>query len=84
VFFGPGFRQRMIEGSKDQAIVRLTGCPIRENARMMGMDADEAALLCRSFNTSAIEQLNPAFSLRVSRAMCAGHQFCEMIIERKR
>jgi hypothetical protein len=82
-FFGPGSGQRMIEGSGDQAVVRLTGCPIMANAAMTGIDPEDALRLCRTFHASAVAHLNPEYEYRISRALCQKNAFCEMVIEKK-
>jgi hypothetical protein len=81
-FFGPGSGQRMVEGSGDQAVVRLTGCPIMANAAMTGIDPEDAIRLCRIFNASVVAELNSGYRYRISRALCQNNPFCEIIIEK--
>ena len=84
VLFGPEFETRFIEGFPDEGVIRLTECAMFREESAHGIDPAVVNRVCQAYVASAIEALNPAFTISVTRARCRGDAFCEMIIERKK
>jgi hypothetical protein len=84
ILFGPEFETRYIEGFPDEAVIRLTGCAMFREESAHGISPAHVNRVCRTYVASAIEALNPAFTISVTRARCSGDSFCEMVIERKK
>ncbi|WP_067047691.1 hypothetical protein [Methanofollis ethanolicus] len=83
VLFGPDFRFSILATSPDSATIVLKGCPYTRYLAGAGCDADTAFSWCLPFAISAVEHLNPAFTLRFVRARCMGEAQCEMTVRRK-
>lgn len=84
ILFGPEFETRYIEGFPDEAVIRLTGCAMFREQSAHGISPAQVNRVCRTYVASAIEALNPAFTITVTRSRCSGDSFCEMVIERKK
>ncbi len=84
VLFGPEFETRFIEGFPDEGVIRLTECAMFREESAHGISPAVVNRICQAYVASAIEALNPAFTISVTRARCRGDTFCEMIIGRKK
>lgn len=84
VLFGPEFETRFIEGFPEEAVIRLTECAMFREESAHGISPTSVNQVCQAYVGSAIEALNPAFTISVNRARCSGDSFCEMIIARKK
>ena len=84
ILFGPEFRFDIVEETKDRVVGKVIECPILNRAREMGLDPETVALkACVTFDKSAVENLNPAYTHRLNANMCSGSRYCEMVIERQ-
>ena len=84
LIFGREFETRYIEGFPGEAVIRLTECPMLHRADERGFAHSRASVLCSAYVQSIIKALNSRYQIRISRAMCRGDNFCEMIIEPKK
>jgi hypothetical protein len=84
MLFGPAFETPYIEGFSEEAVIRLTRCPLysEEFKELAAPETIRAA--CCAYLVTTIEALNPEFGLSVPFSRCAGDEFCEMVIERKK
>lgn len=83
MLFGPAFETPYIEGYSEEAVIRLTRCPLYSEEYREHADPETIRAACCAYLVTAIEALNPDFSLSVPFSRCAGEDFCEIIIERK-
>lgn len=85
ILYGPEFKFHEVEKIRGITAGRITGCPILNRAREMGLDPEIAALTaCKELEKSAVENLNPEYTYRLNANMCSGDEYCEMVIERRR
>ena len=68
---------------EDRSVVRVTKCPFIFREMEMRGHTEPLFSKCLAFSISAIETLNPDYSLRFVRSMCMGDKACEMKIVRK-
>ena len=84
ILYGPECKVERVEGTEDKAVSKVTGCPVLNRTKEMGLDPKVVCLAaCRTFCKSAIENLNSKYTMRFTRNMCAGDPYCEMVIELK-
>jgi len=84
ILYGPECKVGMVEGTEDRAVVKVTGCAVLNQALDMGLDPKVVCLAaCRTEGESVIENLNPKYTQRFTRNMCAGDPYCEIVIELK-
>ena len=83
VLFGPGFETPYIQGFSDEAVIRITRCPLYSEEFWASASPDIIHTACSAYLESAIKSLNPEFNLTQSRSRCSGDKYCEMIIKRK-
>jgi hypothetical protein len=84
ILFGPEFETRYIEGSPEEAVIRLTGCAMFREESAHDISPVQVNSVCHAYIQHAIEALNPEFSISTARARCCGDSFCEMVIERRK
>ncbi|HDR73262.1 MAG TPA: hypothetical protein ENN85_05070 [Methanoculleus sp.] len=84
ILFGPAFETRFIEGFPDEAVIRLTECALFRDERAPDIPPSGVHAVCTAYVRHAIDALNPAFGITITRSMCCGDPFCEMVITRKR
>lgn len=83
VLFGPEFRLSVLATSPESATIVVKACPYTRHLNAVGGDAGSAFSWCLPFAVSAVEHLNPAFTLRFVRARCMGEAQCEMTVRKK-
>jgi hypothetical protein len=83
IFFSPDYNMEHISIEEDRSVVRVTKCPFIFREMEMRGNTEPLFSKCLAFSISAIETLNPDFSLRFVRSMCMGDKACEMKIVRK-
>ena len=84
ILYGPEFEFENIEGTGDRVVGKVTGCAVLNQALGMGLDPKVVCLgACQTFCKSTIENLNPKYTHRFDKSMCAGDPYCEMVIELK-
>ncbi len=83
IFFSPDYNMEHLKIEEDRSVVRVTKCPFIFREMEMRGHTEPLFSKCLAFSISAIETLNPDYSLRFVRSMCMGDKACEMKIVRK-
>lgn len=83
VLFGPTFETPYIEGSPEESVIRLTECAMFRPEVEKRRDPPQVNRVCTAYVKSAVEALNPGYTIRVTRARCRGDSFCEMVIGKR-
>jgi hypothetical protein len=80
LFQGPQLVITGISEEGDAAVIRMERCPALARARKLRMDAKRVCMGCNAYSRSAVESLNPAFTLVHGKSMCLGDPFCEILV----
>lgn len=83
VFFGPEYRGEQLVVNRERTTVMKTRCPFLLRELEMGRQTDLFFQKCMAFSISAVESMNPEYTLRFVRGMCVGDKTCEMKILKK-
>jgi hypothetical protein len=83
IFFSPDYNMEHIKIEEDRSVVRVSKCPFIFRELEMRGNTEPLFSKCLAFSISAIENLNPDYSLRFVRSMCMGDKACEMKIVKK-
>ncbi len=83
LFFGAEFKQEVLDLSPDTAVILRKRCPFHAYAGMLQRNPEHLFAKCLVFSVVAVEQLNPAFTLRFVRGSCMGDRQCELKVVRK-
>jgi hypothetical protein len=84
ILYGPGFEFENVEETEDRVVSKITGCAVLNQAKEMGLDPKVVCLAaCQTIGKSTIENLNPKYTMRFDKTMCAGDPYCETVIELK-
>ncbi len=83
IFFGTEFKQEILDLSHDTAVILRKRCPFHATAMMLQTKPDSIFSKCLVFSVVAVEQLNPAFTLRFIRGSCMGDRHCELKVAKK-
>ncbi len=81
ILFGPELKWRAIEKGIDRTVGKVTGCPLLNRALEMGMNPAVLLSACQAYSRSAVENLNPMYTIKSKKRMCTGDPYCENIIE---
>ena len=84
IMMGPGFEGKRIEATEDHVVYKMTGCPVFNAHKEMGADMIITQDVCQAFCSNAVESLNPRYTIRYTKHMCAGDSNCEYIIGLKK
>jgi hypothetical protein len=84
ILFGPEMKSSVSKRRADRAAMKGTRCPLLNRALEMGMDPALLLNACQAFNRSAVENLNPKYTVRSAKSMCTGDRYCENVIEPKK
>jgi hypothetical protein len=83
VFFGPEIRTEPGLSNPDRAVIMIRRCPFLYREKEMRETGGQLLTRCLAFSIATVEVLNPAYTLRFVRSMCAGDRNCELKIIRK-
>ena len=82
ILYGPEFEFENVEETEDMVVSKMTGCAVLNQALGMGLDPKVVCLAaCQTLGKSTIENLNPKYTMRFNKTMCAGDPYCETVIE---
>lgn len=80
IIFGPNFDWDISNSAEDKLVMKITGCPLLNEAKGKGRDPGELSKACQVYCRSAVENLNPKYTQRYAKRMCTGHDYCENVI----
>lgn len=82
LFLGPEMDNGIVTGGPgNSAVVTLDSCPMCSRAEKFGMDRRAVSGDCAAYCTGAVGSLNPGFSVRFTKRLCAGDGNCEIRVE---
>ena len=82
ILLGPEFKGVILEANEDRVIGKLTDCPMLNAHRNIGHGPTAGTPAhCQAFCQNAVESLNPRYTMRYMKRMCAGDPYCEYAIE---
>lgn len=70
----------ILDTGDDSCVIRMGNCPALSRSRKLRMDPKGVCMGCRAYSRSAVEALNPAYTLAHEKSMCMGDPLCEMAI----
>lgn len=73
-----------LESTNNKVVQRITSCPNLNTHKEMNAPIISMPHLCQVLATSAVEELNPEYTQRFTKKMCAGDDYCEYAVELKK
>jgi len=83
VFFGSELKAEAAVFEDDRAVLMIRRCPFQIREQELQSTSGEIFNRCLAFSISAVEALNPDYTLRFIRSACQGDRNCEIKIARK-
>jgi hypothetical protein len=80
IVFGPNFDWEISDSAEDKLVMKITGCPLLQEAIGKGRDLDKLSRACQDYCRSAVENLNPKCIQRYTKRMCSGDDYCENVV----
>lgn len=80
------FEHKTIENRSNRVVENLTFCPVFSPLKNKDIPQTENKNMiegCQRYSRIVVETLNPQYTARYTKKMCAGDDFCEFIIELK-
>lgn len=85
IIMGPEFRGKIMDAGEKRVIGRIYGCPMLNAHRNLGQGKPVGtASHCQAFCSSSVESLNPQYTMRYTKRMCTGDDYCEYAIQLKK
>lgn len=84
ILLGPEFKSEVLESRPEKVTGRMTGCPMLNRLREMGMDSTKAMDHCGAYCSNAVLSMNPRYAMEFTSGMCVGDPFCEYTVELKK
>ena len=81
ILYGPEIKYKTIDTHINSAKTRITCCPFLNRAKELGLESNDLFENCRAYNKTFIDNLNPKYTKRFTKAMCMGDEFCETCTE---
>lgn len=81
--FGREFGYEIRPGRGDSAFAVAMKCPLMEKSRECLKESYTARNICSNYIASAVEGINPDYSVNYEKQMCNGDGKCVMKIEKK-
>ena len=70
----------ILDTGEDSCVIRMDACPAFSRARKLRMDPKRVCMGCRAYSRSAVETLNPAYTVEHEKSMCMGDERCEVAV----
>lgn len=83
IILGPELKGEILEANEDRVVGKITGCPMLNAHRNIGNEPTGTSAHCQAFCQSAVESLNPRYTMRYTKRMCTGDPHCEYAVELK-
>lgn len=69
-----------VEANENTVITRITDCPNLNAHKEMFAPIISMPHICQIYSNSAVETLNPKYTLKYNKKMCDGDEYCEYCI----
>ena len=80
IILGPELKGEVLEADAGRVIGKITGCPMLNAHRNIGNEPIGTSAHCQAFCQSAVESLNPRYTMRYTKRMCTGDPHCEYVV----
>lgn len=81
ILYGPEIQYKNVITSRDRVKTQITSCPFQNRAKELRLETENLFEKCKAYNKSFIDNLNPKYTLRFTKAMCMGDPYCETCTE---
>jgi hypothetical protein len=81
ILYGPEIRYKTVDAYKNSAKTQITSCPFLNRTKELGLESEDLFENCKAYTKTFIDNLNPKYTKRFTKAMCMGDEFCETCIE---
>lgn len=78
------FEYETLEATNERVIQRVTSCPNLNSLKEMNAPIVSTSHICQVYSTIAVEELNPKYTQKFGKRMCAGDEYCEYAVELKK
>lgn len=81
ILYGPEIQYKIVDTSKDRVKTKTTSCPFLNRAKELDLESKNLFENCKAYNKTFIDNLNPKYTKRFTKAMCMGDEYCETCTE---
>ena len=81
ILYGPEIRYKTVEAYKNSSKTQIISCPFLNRAKEFGLESEDLFENCKVYTKTFIDNLNPKYAKRFTKAMCMGDEFCETYTE---
>lgn|GEM_PF-2342756 len=77
ILYGPEIQYDVVSTDKTNAKTRITSCPFLNRSQELGLESENLFENCKAYNKTFIDNLNPKYTKKFTKAMCMGDECCE-------
>jgi hypothetical protein len=77
ILYGPEIQYDVVGTDKNNAKTRITSCPFLNRSKELGLESENLFENCKAYNKTFIDNLNPKYTKKFTKAMCMGDECCE-------
>lgn len=77
ILHGPEIKYKIVDANKNSAKTQIINCPFLNKAKELGLESENLFENCKAYNKTFIENLNPKYIKKFTKAMCMGNEWCE-------
>ncbi len=81
ILYGPEIKYKTVNAHKDLVKTHITSCPFLNRAKEFDLESKDLFENCKAYTKTFIDNLNPKYTKRFTKAMCAGDEYCEISTE---
>lgn len=83
ILHGAEIKYKIVDAAKNNVKTQITNCPFLNRAKELGLESNYLFENCRAYNKTFVNNLNPKYRKRFTKAMCKGDEYCETTTELK-
>jgi hypothetical protein len=77
ILYGPEIQYDVVGTDKNNVKTKITSCPFLNRSQELGLESENLFENCKAYNKTFIDNLNPKYTKKFTKAMCMGDECCE-------
>lgn len=83
ILYGPEIKYKKIYAVGHHAKSQITSCPFLNRSKEIDFESESLFENCNAYHETFVNNLNPKYSKKFTKAMCKGDEYCEAVTELK-
>ncbi len=83
ILYGPEIKYKVVDTDINHVKSQIISCPFLNRAKELDLESKSLFENCKAYNKTFVDNLNPKYKKRFTKAMCLGDEYCETRTELK-